>query len=465
VAAVALLCRLGFILWHATGVCFTAHGVFGSLYMSQGYAIAAGYGYIEAVDAQSPVAQHLRGLHDRVSQEGLRLSPASASPLPEGAIAPHTLHPPGIPLVVAGLHRLFGVPTDLPLQLIGTLLDVIAAVVVCWLAVRAVGERAGLFSGLLYATFPPLIYGAMSKDPDGWLGSFVVFATACVWVAAHRSDWTAWIWSAASGLLLGLGSYLRPDYLLMPVFLAPLLWLFTRNARRSLGGMAVAQCVALLVLFPWALRNHSQCGRWMFTSSSVGPTLITGLGEFHNPWGFGYTDDDRAREARAHGLSGPFTSEADLYFRNLFWASVKEHPWAYVKSVLRRTPLAVATPFEWGFVNPWKTSSFSADRSEGKDRFQVARSGPGRLVASYWDKLIMGVITLLGSVSAIWFLLKGTASWRLSLLLLAPHLYAIASHMLTHLEPRFLLPSVFCWLLAIGVLLARIGRRRSHLPQ
>jgi 4-amino-4-deoxy-L-arabinose transferase-like glycosyltransferase len=465
VAVVALACRVGFILWQNTGACFAEHGPFSPLFLSQGYAIAAGYGYIEALDIQSPVGQYLKHLPERVDQEGLRLTPQSAAPLPEGAVAPHTLHPPGTPLVIAGIHRLLGIGADIPMQLIGTILDVAAAVVVCWLATRAVGERVGLLCGLLYALFPPLVYGAMSEEPDGWLCSFVVFGTACIWVAAHRSDRTAWRWFAASGLLLGLGSYLRPDYLLMPVFMAPVLWLYTRKALRSLGGMAVAQVIAFAVLLPWAFRNHTECGRWIFTSSSVGPTLITGLGEFQNPWGFGYTDGDRAREAKAQGFSGPFTSGADLYFRGVFWRSVKEHPWAYVKSVLRRAPLCLATPFEWGFVNPWKTSTFADDRAQGKDRFEVARSNPRRLIGAYWDKLLMGGITLLGSISAIWFLVKGTSSWRLALLLLAPHVYAIASHMLTHIEPRYLLPSIFCWLLALSALLVRVGCKRSAVPQ
>jgi hypothetical protein len=95
--------------------------------------------------------------------------------------------------------------------------------------------------------------------------------------------------------------------MLMPLFVGLGLWLYTRRFWQSFSAMVFAQVVVFLVLSPWAFRNYGICGRWVFTSSGVGATLITGLGEFNNPWGFGYTDEDRYKQAVLQGFSSAWS--------------------------------------------------------------------------------------------------------------------------------------------------------------
>jgi hypothetical protein len=264
---------------------------------------------------------------------------------------------------------------------------------------------------------------------------------------------------ALSGIVLGLGSYLRPDYAALPLFMLPGLWICSRKWIQPLGGAMVAQAMVLLVLFPWACRNHTTSGRWIFTSTSVGPTLITGLGEFHNPWGFGGADEDRDKQAREAGLDSPWSAEADLYFRHLFWKSATDNPGAYLTAVARRLPLALATPLAWGYANPMKTSSFSQLRQGGADRYETMRRHPQYVLAAYWDALLVAGIMLACTLSVVAMTILERARWGLILLLMSPHLYGIGSHALTHLEPRFLLPSLFCWLMALAYAWTGSGRK------
>ena len=149
-----------------------------------------------------------------------------------------------------------------------------------------------------------------------------------------------------------------------------------------------------------------------------------------------------------------------VVLRKLFWKSVKERPFAYVMTMVRRLPLALATPFTFGYQNPWKTQYFSEAREAGQDRYQVVRQRPLYVLAAYWDRLAMGGLTFVSLLSALFMLIKERRSFGLLLLLFSPHLYSIASHIVTHLEPRFLLPSMFSVLIGLAYVISRGWRDR-----
>jgi 4-amino-4-deoxy-L-arabinose transferase-like glycosyltransferase len=422
VAGVALALRLLCAAWSWSGWHVLAQDALSTVYFEQGYALAEGEGYV------------------RVTKSGSQ---------------PELLHPPGMPLVVAAVRLTTGGPADLPVQLLGALLDSAAAALLAWIISAALGGGAGTSAGLAYAAWPPAIWAAAAeRSPEGLMPIFVLGALACVFQAGQRGGSRSLAWGAGAGVLVGCGSYLRPDYLLLPLALCAGQWAWRRRPFSAVATASVAQAVALLLLLPWAWRNHDISGRWIFTSTSVGATLISGLGEFRNPWGFGYTDGDRAREAAAQGFASPWTPEADLYFRRLFREAVAEHPGAYGMAVLRRIPLAIAAPQSFGFDNPSKTHTFSEERQRsGADRLDVIRERPLYVLAAYWDVILVAGLNALGALACASILVRERRR-GLVLLLVSPHLYGIGAHLLTHLEPRFILPSAFVLTIGVGWMVA-----------
>lgn len=364
---------------------------------------------------------------------------------------PEMLHPPGLPILVAFFHLFTGGTGQLPLQLLGAFLDSLAAAMLTWLVAGVIAPRAGTVAGLLYALWPSAVWGsAGALTPEGMMAFFVLGAVIAILQAVRTRGVASWSRAAGAGIAVGLASYLRPDYLLLPLGLAPGLWLWTRRMTRAIQITVMVQGLALLMLLPWAWRNHEICGRWVFTSTSPGGTLVSGLGEFHNVWGFGYADADRAREAAAQGFSSPWSPEADEYFRGVFFKAISDHPRDFLLSVLRRVPLAIILPQSFGFANPKKTQTFTEAREEGKDRFQVLRERPFKVLTAYWDYLLVGGLNFLGFIACGVMLVVERGRRGLVFFLISPHLYGIGAHLLTHLEPRYLLPSLFVLPIGLG---------------
>ena len=428
-------------------------------YFRQGYGLAAGYGL---VSWQGAAGDQLKHLYSEVESGQLAASPATAPPL-SGDVHFDAVHPPGMALLVAGIHRVLRMPADVPVELLGVLLDSIAAVLLCWLVAHAIAPDVGYATGLLYAFFPPAAHAASSRTPEGLIAVFVIAAVASFWLAFAHGKVGWWRWSALAGVMLGVAGYFRPDYLLLPVALAVGAWAITREFWPSFKSALLAQCICFLVLLPWASRNHRLTGRWLFTSTSVGPTLITGLGEYHNPWGYGVSDMDRETQAKAAGLQSWTSSAADVYFRRLFWTSIERNPYGYLMAVAKRVPLALAPPLDIGLENPYRTHSFAETRqAKGSDRYESVRKAPLRIFLAYDDMLAMAGITFLALVAWGYLAWRERGRWGLCLFLFVPHLYAVGTHLLTHFEPRFLLPSIGFLLIGLGYVAALIAARLKN---
>lgn len=420
------------------------------LYILSGYGLAAGYGFVE-VEAGTPARNHLAQLDGAARTKGLLVTPATAGPLPASGASPNLLHPPGMSLLAAALHRLTGLAADIPMEIFGALLDSLAAMLFAWLVTALFTAKLGRSLGYLYGLFPPLAFSAtIGLAPEGLTGFFVAASLCCVVRGARDASPRAWAWYALSGVVTGVGCYLRPDYLFMSIFLVPAVAILGHNWRRALAAMLLAQVTALCLLAPWALRNHELTGRWIFTSTAIGCTLIAGIGEFHNPWNYGYADEDTIAFTARAGIHGQSTSEADVYCRKIYWQNLQEHPDAIALAAVRRLPIAFLAPHSLGVVNRFKTKTFTQQAAAGKDRYQAILADPLYVLGAYADRLLM-VLFSIACLFGLGLMYKHEKLHRRELfLLLSAHLYSIAAHAVIHVEPRYLLPSFFVYLLGLA---------------
>ena len=101
-------------------------------------------------------------------------------------------------------------------------------------------------------------------------------------------------------------------------------------------------------------------------------------------------------------------------------------------------------------------------RKHGRDLFDVIKSQPFYVLAAYWDWLLMGAIGFASLLCSIFMAMREWRQFGLILLLLSPHLYSIGTHILIHSDTRYLLPSMFSFLIGLGYVLSRGWRRRAY---
>ena len=86
------------------------------------------------------------------------------------------------------------------------------------------------------------------------------------------------------------------------------------------------------------------------------------------------------------------------------------------------------------------------------------------VIKAYWDWLLMGVISVASLLSSMIMLICERRRFGLVFLLLSPHLYSMAIHVLVVYEPRYVLPSMFSLLIGLAYVLTRGWRERDRAP-
>jgi 4-amino-4-deoxy-L-arabinose transferase-like glycosyltransferase len=91
---------------------------------------------------------------------------------------------------------------------------------------------------------------------------------------AGRGGWRP---AVLGGVLLGLADLTRPTASLVAVWIALAVLFFGEGRARSRASRAVLLVAAVFVtLLPWAVRNHSAFGKWIFSTTHGGITFYQG---------------------------------------------------------------------------------------------------------------------------------------------------------------------------------------------
>jgi 4-amino-4-deoxy-L-arabinose transferase-like glycosyltransferase len=228
------------------------------------------------------------------------------------------LRPPGYPLVLAGLIRLFGRDLHAPLVL-QALAGTLTVAAVALLSGRLWGRRAAFIAACWAALNPSLIYYTRILHTE-------VLYTTCITFAALGLAWYARPGAALrplalSAILVGLAALLRPAIIApLPFVVAWLVLRRPRGERRlALGHAALFIALCAAVIAPNALHNWLAYRRFIPLDTTLGyifwldhrdvtrEEIISTLAAIRNP-------GDRQQYALNHGLA---------------W--VAAHPWETVR--------------------------------------------------------------------------------------------------------------------------------------
>jgi len=190
--------------------------------------------------------------------------------------------PWGYPAFLAVFYRLFGDRQWIPL-VVQVLLNSIVPLLI-YSAVRArVGEREALVAAVLVACFSFNTVYASTQTSDS-VCTVLIVASVVLFMRAQVSGSLGTY--VVSGVLAGAAMQVRPNLLLLPLWLAALAWLLMRP-RPSVAHLAACAAAAFLVIAPWTIRNARLTGRFIPASAHGGIQLWYGslqVGRYFPSW-------------------------------------------------------------------------------------------------------------------------------------------------------------------------------------
>jgi hypothetical protein len=191
--------------------------------------------------------------------------------------------------------------------------------------------RAALFSGLLFAVYPP----ALALIDAGYSEHAWLVMAASGLLLVFRKGWKP----MAGALLLGLSVLARSNFLLLPATLAVVATVHRPGLFRHWRSFVLPVAVFLLPAFLWMLRNYMVSGAFPLLNAMEGETFYGSNNSRVTTdlryWGYWVFLDDIPGETPKQQLGRRMT-EADLnqYYRNKGLAYVRENWFAYPRLVL-----------------------------------------------------------------------------------------------------------------------------------
>lgn len=180
---------------------------------------------------------------------------------------PYALREPGIAFLGSLFHRV-GIAPVFGMTVLNATLSAGAAIPV-FLWARDLGGKAAAASAAFFAAFlPSLVFGAalIGREP------VFIGLVSWYWYLSSRIDAgesRAYL-IVALGLLAGLSAYVRGEAAALPFACLGVGVVLGPDRLRRAWSYALAGFIALLVLLPWGIRNHSTFGEFWLLSSAVG---------------------------------------------------------------------------------------------------------------------------------------------------------------------------------------------------
>jgi 4-amino-4-deoxy-L-arabinose transferase-like glycosyltransferase len=255
---------------------------------------------------------------------------------------------PGYPLMLAAMLSVFG--DGMPVlyaRLLSACCGTAAVAAVYWLTTILFDRRTGLLAALVAACYPGAIAMStvvLSEAPfcplylaqlATWIKSWNCGEETTSRQKNLRDDATGrtagrWqlVWAGASGVLGGVATLVRPDWLLFVPFVALAGLPFTRRRVEHLKQALVMSLGVAAVMAPWWWRSFQVVGRFVPTTLQVGASLYDGL----NPRATGASDmwfvQERVTEEHLHPSDPdqPLEYRLDRRLRNMALDWATEHP-------------------------------------------------------------------------------------------------------------------------------------------
>lgn len=447
---VCLAARLLFFAWF--GERLTAYGY------EHGFALQA----LSLMDGQGlrVIDDHVRLVDDQQFRALPRLlQPWQYPPPPAGAYAYyHATDMPGYPWILAAVWFFASPPTFWTVKLIQALASSLLVFPVWNIGHRLFGERAGVFSGWLYAVWLPGAFLAQMASKEAWEA---VFAVLTAWFVLRYLQEGGRGSLLLASLSLVCATFMRTNLMVLTGGLC-MVGLLSFPLRRVAICFGVTYLFLAACLVPWVLRNKEWVGREV------------GIKEgFY--WGIagGLALNDRALAAKVGRLEtsrrnadgaprGLFREPPEM--RRLVLDVLRQRPGWYAGLIGGRILAAPWLPMEWGYdLLGREAQSYRAYHlMTGRGRLAYLLEHPFAFAFKFGARAFETLVGIL-SLAAFWV---RRAQWRRLVWVAAGYWVFIAVYAPIHLEFRYLGPHTWALLVLAAACLANLlpGRHDARPP-
>ena len=357
----------------------------------------------------------------------------------EFADPPRRVHRmPGFPAALAFSMKLFG-ESPFAARCLLAFVGTAACGAVYLLGRQLFDERIGLIACGLTAISPVMAGFSVLLLSETLFALTLTLNLWCAakWLAESREPIAdgrfQFLWSALTGVGVAITTLVRPSWLLAgPLLAVMVIALSFRKKdyghRPSAYGRRLEVVVMLLALFatllPWAWRNHSVCGHWVFTTLWSGPSLYDGFNPVANgDSNMTFFDDDNLMAKMPEW-------DVDQHYKHAAWQFARQNPGRAIELTFLKL---------WRYWKPWPSAE------------QFGGIGPALLVAGFFIPIC--ILAIRG-----WWLVRSRLwTW---LLPLGPIVYFAAIHAVFVGSLRYRLPAEYplCVLAAVGLVRWKSGK-------
>ncbi len=435
--------RLLFIFLFALG--FIIRCIFIAIYPGTNYYDGSSVRYLRI--AENVISGHGMSIYVDTSR--------MSSPIRQFVYQPFIDKPTGYPLFLSGIISIFGYSL--------IIIQIIHALAMAWMGPLFFLTCERLTKNFKYS----LICGLGGAI---WLNSarfdVVILPEALVALPIaitlfllsrkHLTSVTRWKNGLLSGIAIGVAVLLRPDVVLLPIFLflgLALLFGFKYSLKIVLPfAIALIAVVSLQAIFNY----NSSGGKFIPLGYSNGIAAFEGISQFGDTFGTVYSDDRLKILEDQSDLYYPRGIERDAERTKKAVAIIKEHPVWYLTLLIKRIPLLL-TPRGLFIIasdsRPTKRASDDFTQKFPASFLKELKDTPIpaaiKLLSSFF-----GVILIILSLIGCWKWRKKYEIWLLPFCVVA---YFFLSHIPVNVEPRYFYPAVSFFIPLAGTFFMKKG--------
>ncbi|MEK6286152.1 MAG: glycosyltransferase family 39 protein [Acidobacteriota bacterium] len=203
----------------------------------------------------------------------------------EGVLGPYNIdtsdtkwltQAPGYSIFLGGVYAILGRDFFKP-QLVQNAVNSLSAVLIFLIAGSLISWRVGAVAGVLAALSHHLAHISNFILPDA-MHALPVLAAIYLLVIARRAHHSYWLYAAA-GLMIGLGSWLRAQTILLGLFLVVMLAMINTRRWLVVKRVAVTAIISLVAIAPITIRNYVVYGEFIPIQVGLGILLWEGIGD------------------------------------------------------------------------------------------------------------------------------------------------------------------------------------------